>query len=111
MPGRRCLCRLNQFIVHTKQEKGVSGVATSGCLAFYAGVIGVPWGWRCIIRFCSLSSEEAIGVITPRTCNQEVGGAVMLRRGWPMVGIVNQMAKIECCWHALNQNRGGTVAE
>ena len=42
MPGRRCLCGLNQFIVHTKQEKGVSGVATSGCLAFCAGVIGEP---------------------------------------------------------------------
>ena len=40
MPGRRCLCGLYQFIVHTKQEKSVSGVATSGCLAFCAGVIG-----------------------------------------------------------------------
>ena len=80
MPGRRCLCRLNGFIVHMKQEKGVSGVATSGCLAFCAGVIGVPWGWRCIIRSCRLSSEEVIGVIA--TCNQEVGGAVMLRGGW-----------------------------
>ena len=65
MPDRRCLCRLNGFIVHTKQEKGVSGVATSGCLAFCAGVIGVPWGWRCIIRFGRLSSEEVIGVTAP----------------------------------------------
>ena len=63
MPGRRCLCRLNGFIVHMKQEKGVSGVATSGCIAFCAGVIGVPWGWRCIIRSCRLSSEDVIGVI------------------------------------------------
>ena len=55
----------NQFIVHTKQEKGVSGVATSGCLAFCTGVIGVPWGWRCIIKSCRLSSEEVIGVIAP----------------------------------------------
>ena len=65
MPGRRCLGGLNQFIVHTKEEKRVSGVATSGCLAFCAGVIGVPWGWRCIIRSCRLSSEEVIGVIAP----------------------------------------------
>ena len=86
MPGRRCLCRFNGFIVHMKQEKGVSGVATSGCLALYAGVIGVPWGWRCIIRSCRLSSEEVIGVITPRTCNQEVSGAVMLRGGWAYGG-------------------------
>ena len=40
MPGRRCLCGLDQFIVHMKQEKGVRGVATSGCLAFCAGFIG-----------------------------------------------------------------------
>ena len=65
MPGRRCLCGLNQFMVHMKQEKGVSGVATSGCLAFCAGVTGVPWGWRCIIRSCRLSSEVVIGVIAP----------------------------------------------
>ena len=65
MPGRRCLCRLNGFIVHMKQEEGVSGVATSGCLAFCEGVIGVHWGWRCIIRSCGLSSEEVIGVIAP----------------------------------------------
>ena len=65
MPGRRCLCRLNGFIVHTKQEKSVSVVATSGCLAFCAGVIGVHWGWRCSIRSCRLSSEEVIGVIAP----------------------------------------------
>ena len=48
-----------------KQEKGVSGVATSGCVAFCAGVIGVPLGWRYIIRSCRLSSEEVIGVIAP----------------------------------------------
>ena len=64
MPGRRCFCRLNGFIVYMKQEKGVSGVATSGCLAFCAGVIGVSWGWGCIIRFWLLS-EEVIGVIAP----------------------------------------------
>ena len=65
MPGRQCLCGLNQFIVHTKKEKGVSGVATSCCLGFCADVIGVAWGWRCSIRFCRLSSEEVIGVIAP----------------------------------------------
>ena len=65
MPGRRCLCGVNQFMVHTKQEKGASGVATSGFLAFCAGVTGVPWGWRCLIRSCRLSSEVAIGVIAP----------------------------------------------
>ena len=65
MPGRRCLRGLGAFIVHTKQEKGVSGVATSGCLAFYAGVIGVLCGWRSIIRSCRLSSEEVIVVIAP----------------------------------------------
>ena len=65
MPGRRCLGGPNQFIVHMKQEKGISGVATSDCLAFCAGVIDVPSGWRCIIRSCRLSSEVGIGVITP----------------------------------------------
>ena len=65
MPDRRCLCRLNWSIVHMSQEKGVSGVATSGCLAFCADVIGVPLGWRCSIRFCRLSSEVVIRVITP----------------------------------------------
>ena len=59
------MCVFNQFIVHMKQKKGVSGVATSGCLAFYAGVIGVPRGWRCIIRSCRLSNEVVIGVIAP----------------------------------------------
>ena len=86
MPGRRCLCRLNKSIAHMKQEKGASGVATSGCLAFCAGVIRVPWGWRCIIRFWRLSNEVVIGMITPLTCNQEVCGAVMLRVGWAYGG-------------------------
>ena len=63
MPGRRCLCRFNKFIVHMKQEKSVSGSAMSGCLAFCAGVIDVPCGWRC--RSCRLSSEEVIRVIAP----------------------------------------------
>ena len=46
LPGRHYLYRLNKFIVHMKQERGRSGVATTGCLAFYARVFGVRGGWR-----------------------------------------------------------------